>query len=131
MSLKRILENQLHLHDEGNPAWGMSGEYSGGYADQEAKDIARLVEAYKDVKPKTKEKMSFLKHVQEISKKYQSPKLDDIKTRIETSAMNGNKQMTLLYTLYDNNVIKWLQAEGFEVKETPDDRDGDFITIKW
>ena len=68
MSLKRILENQLHLHDEGNPAWGMSGEYGGGYGDQEAKDIARLVEVYKDVKPKIKEKMNFLKEIQLLSK---------------------------------------------------------------
>lgn len=43
----------------------------------------------------------------------------------------GKKQIILAQSLYDENAIKWLQVEGFEVKETPDDRDGNFITIKW
>ena len=129
MSLKRILENQLHLHDEGNPAWGEHTNFYDGQ--QEARDIARLAEAYKDVKPKTKEKMSFLKQVQEMSNNYKSHKIEDIKTRIQRVANMGKKQIILAQSLYDENAIKWLQAEGFEVKETPDDRDGNFITVKW
>ena len=54
-----------------------------------------------------------------------------MKTRIQTKAMTGNLQMTLDYSLYDKNVINWLKKEGFEVTETTDQRDGDFITIKW
>lgn len=35
------------------------------------------------------------------------------------------------YHKYDKNTIYWLEAEGFNVVETSDQREGDFITVKW
>ena len=75
--------------------------------------------------------MDFKKELELISESQNSPKLEDIKKRLRNVASYGKKTTTFDSDLYDDLVIKWLNAQGFEVKETQDQRQGDFIRVSW
>ena len=75
--------------------------------------------------------MDFKKELELISESQNSPKLEDIKKRLRNVASYGKKTTTFDSDLYDDLVIKWLSAQGFEVKETQDQRQGDFIRVSW
>lgn len=75
--------------------------------------------------------MDFKKELELISESQNSPKLEDIKKRLRNVASYGKNTTTFDSDLYDGLVIKWLKAEGFEVKKTQDQRGGDFIRVSW
>ena len=75
--------------------------------------------------------MNFKDELELISKSFESTKLEEIKKRLKNVASYGKTTTTFDCDLYDELVIKWLQAQGFEVKETQDQRQGDFIRVSW
>ena len=75
--------------------------------------------------------MNFKEELQTLSENHNSPKLEHVKSILKKVASNGEKTTTLDSQFYDIWVIKWLIAQGFDVKETLDQREGDFIRIKW
>lgn len=118
--LKRILDNQLHLHDEGNPAWGMSGNPY-GYKSQEEKDIERFAEFAQSLsssnsKGPLPESKNFADELKEMSNKFVSPKLEGVKRVLKSAATQGNKEVSLAANQIDDYVIKWLEKEGLKVK---------------
>lgn len=134
MSVKRILENQLHLHDEGNPAWGEHTNFYDGQ--QEARDIARLAEAHKDVKPNPYRfpPKNFCEELKELSKAFVSPKLEEVKRILLDKAALGLKEATLKANEIDTYTTKWLKEQGVIVKENwSGTREDGYSTveIKW
>lgn len=132
MSVKRILENQLHLHDEGNPAWGMSG----GYGDHKARDIHRIAEVHKYVKPITYKSApkNFCEELKELSAGFVSPKLDEVKRILREKAASGLREVTLRANEVDTYTTKWLKEQGIMVKENwSGTREDGYSTveIKW
>jgi len=75
--------------------------------------------------------MDFIKELQIISESQNSPKLEEIKRRLKNVASYGKRETTFDSDLYDELVVKWLKAQGFDVKETLDQRQGDFIRVSW
>lgn len=75
--------------------------------------------------------MSFKEQLNLLSHNYKSRKLNYIKTALKEAALDGRRSATFNCTLYDESVINWLKAQGLTVKETLDQRDGDFITVSW
>lgn len=121
MSVKRILENQLHLHDEGNPAWGMSGLPSNFSEKLVRKDIVN--------KPKT-----FIEELKGLNEQYVSPKLEDVKAKLRLQAKSGNKMVTFKSDDIDLYVVKWLKDEGLTVEDSwsgSRDDGHSIVIIKW
>lgn len=83
------------------------------------------------IKNKELKEMNFKEELQTLSENYNSPKLENIKNILKKSASNGERTITIDSNLYDKYVINWLEAQGFGVKETLDQRDGDFIRVSW
>lgn len=75
--------------------------------------------------------MDFIKELQIISESQNHPKLEEIKRRLKNVASYGKRETTFDLDLYDELVVKWLKAQGFDVKETLDQRQGDFIRVSW
>lgn len=121
MFLKRILEKQLELNDEGNPAWGENTNYYNGKIEE--KDIYNL---------SNKGSMSFIEQIRVLSNSHSTEKLIVLKSKIEEKARTSTeRKIKFNDNLYDSNVIESLRQEGFNVIETNDARDGDFITVSW
>lgn len=122
MFLKRILEKQLELNDEGNPAWGENTGYYDGK--QEDRDITRFTEAYNQ---SNNNKTTFIEQVRALSNSHSVDKLVSIKSKIKDKARISTERKTRFnFNLYDSNVIELLIQEGFNVVE-----EGDFITVSW
>ena len=75
--------------------------------------------------------MDFKKELIFIAESQNSPKLEEIKKRLRNVASYGKTTTTFDSEFYDDIVVKWLITEGFEVKETQDQRQGDFIRVSW
>ena len=75
--------------------------------------------------------MNFKEELQTLSENHNSPKLENVKSILKKVASNGEKTTTLDSNLYDKWVVNWLKAQGFEVKETLDKRQGDFLRVCW
>ena len=75
--------------------------------------------------------MNFKEELQTLSENHNSPKLEHVKGILKKVASNGEKTTTLDSNLYDKWVVNWLTCQGLDVKETFDQRDGDFIRVKW
>jgi hypothetical protein len=54
-----------------------------------------------------------------------------VKRILKKAASDGEKTTTIDSNLYDKWVVNWLKAQGFEVKETLDQRQGDFLRVSW
>jgi hypothetical protein len=75
--------------------------------------------------------MNFKEELQTLSENHNSPKLEYVKSILKKVASNDEKTTTLDSNLYDEWVVNWLKAQGFEVKETLDQRQGDFLRVSW
>jgi hypothetical protein len=98
--LKRILNNQLHLHDEGNPAWGVSGAYK---------------------RPEGKELPTFKEQLQKATKDFVSSKLDKVKTMLYKASKDGQDNAVIHPSDIDDFTIKWLENEGLTVEKMTSD----------
>ena len=75
--------------------------------------------------------MTFKEELESLTVNYKSPKLEYVKLKLKQTASGGERTMTFDSKFYDNHVIRWLQTQGLEVKETFDQREGDFIRVSW
>lgn len=75
--------------------------------------------------------MDFKKEIQALTEAYSSSKLSEVKRVMKRAATNGMNQTVLASHLYDGWMIQWLKGQGFQVKETHDQREGDFLTVSW
>lgn len=75
--------------------------------------------------------MNFKEELQILSGNHDSPKLKHVKSILKKVASNGERTTTLDSDLYDKRVVNWLKAQGFEVTETIDHRQGDFLRVSW
>jgi hypothetical protein len=75
--------------------------------------------------------MNFKEELQTLKKNHNSPKLENVKSILKKKASNGENNTTLDSNLYDRWVVNWLKAQGFKVKETLDQREGDFLRVTW
>ena len=76
-------------------------------------------------------KMNFKEELQTLSENHNSPKLEHVKNILKKVASNGEKTTTLDSHLYDKWIVNWLKAQEFDVKETSDHRQGDFLRVSW
>jgi hypothetical protein len=75
--------------------------------------------------------MTFKEELESLTVNYNSPKLEDVKRKLKQTASDGKRTMTIDSKFYDTHVIRWLNSQGLEVKETFDQREGDFIRVSW
>lgn len=75
--------------------------------------------------------MGFKEELQDIVGLSNSPKLDNVKLILKKVAASGKSTTTLESNIYDEWVLKWLYAEGFEIEEYSDQREGNFIRVSW
>jgi len=75
--------------------------------------------------------MNFREELKTISENYNSAKLENVKRILKKCASEGKKEAIIDSKDYDKWVINWLNAQGLTVKETLDQRDGDFIRVSW
>ena len=75
--------------------------------------------------------MNFKEELKALKENYNSSKLENVKNILINTANSGENTATLDCKLYDERVVIWLKAQGFEVKETLDQRDGDFLRVTW
>jgi|TARA_R110002124_G_scaffold41983_1_gene129514 hypothetical protein len=75
--------------------------------------------------------MNFKEELQTLKENHNSPKLENVKSILKKKASDGENTATLDSNLYDKWVVNWLKAQGFEVKETLDQRQGDFLRVTW
>ena len=75
--------------------------------------------------------MNFKEELNTMSENYNSEKIENVKRILKKSASNGKKEATIDSRDYDKWVVKWLIAQGLTVKETCDQREGDFIRVSW
>jgi hypothetical protein len=75
--------------------------------------------------------MNFKEELQTLAGNHNSPKLEHVKTILKKVASNGDKTTILDSNLYDKWVVNWLKAQGFEVVEICDQRQGDFLRVGW
>lgn len=74
--------------------------------------------------------MGFSEELKALSANYQSPKIEDVKRKLKTLASEGKRIGHI--SDYDGYVKDWLMAQvGLDVEEVYDQRDGNFLTIKW
>jgi hypothetical protein len=75
--------------------------------------------------------MTFKEELQEITKSYTPPKIDEVKGKLKLVARQGLRIAQLDNSYYDYHTIHWLRSEGFSVEETMGQRVGSYITVKW
>lgn len=75
--------------------------------------------------------MDFKKEIQALTEAYSSPKLLEVRRVMKRAATSGMNQIVLASHLYDDWIIQWLKEQGFQVEETRDQREGDFLTVSW
>jgi hypothetical protein len=75
--------------------------------------------------------MTFKEELESLTVNYNSPKLEDVKQKLKQTASNGERTITFDSKFYDKHVINWLVSQGLDVKETSDQREGDFIRVSW
>jgi hypothetical protein len=85
-------------------------------------------------------KTEFKTELQLLAWSKNSTKLELVKNKLREVAENGETIAHLsgeiIYSdsakyFCDENLIKWLELQGFEVKTVLDDRDGDYIRVSW
>lgn len=113
MLLNRILNNQLHLHDEGNPAWGMSEPYGRETKEEQTKKLMNSLMG--NTFPKTPK--NFAEELRELSNNYVSPKLDKIKNTLSITAALGDRKKNFSKSELDDYSIKWLKEQGLKVED--------------
>lgn len=119
MLLNRILNNQLHLHDEGNPAWG-----TGGIPPTIPKPNYNVVPTPKNLAETLKE----------LAEAYISPKIEEIQERLENVAKDGKYQLTVKKSELDSFTENWLKNQGITLKErwSGNQIDGETVVdLKW
>ena len=75
--------------------------------------------------------MNFKEELQTLKENHASPKLEYVKNILKKKASDGENTATLDSNLYDKWVTNWLKAQGFEVKEILDQRQGNFLRVTW
>lgn len=75
--------------------------------------------------------MNFKEELKTMSENYNSEKLENVKRILMKHASDGKKEAVIDSHYYDKWVVNWLTCQGLDVKETFDQRDGDFIRVKW
>lgn len=67
----------------------------------------------------------------QLSTKMDQAKLDKVVSILKKAASNKQRTVNISDHNYDRGIINWLEAQNLDVKETSDQRDGDFITVTW
>jgi hypothetical protein len=75
--------------------------------------------------------MNFKQELQEIVKNFKSPLLEQVKITLISAAEKGKSSIILYPSFYDQYVISWLKEQDFDVKETDDQIEGCYLTVKW
>lgn len=75
--------------------------------------------------------MNFKEELQTLSENYDSPRLEHVKSILKKVASNGERLTVLDGNLYDKWVVNWLRAQGFDLEETCDQREGNFLRVTW
>jgi len=73
---------------------------------------------------------NFLEELQTLSKNFESPKLDAVKTKLKKAASEGKTTMSMDGG-YDKWIINWLEAQGVTVIQRSDQREGSWLEISW
>jgi hypothetical protein len=75
--------------------------------------------------------MEFIDELKTLTRSHNSEKLKELKNRLRKRATDGFSDITLSDEIYDEHVILWLKIQGFVVTEISDQRQGDYLLIKW
>lgn len=75
--------------------------------------------------------MNLTERLQSLREGHLNEKVKAITSKLEAAAAKGESKANFTHHFYDEEVIKYLRAQGLKVHHVNDFRDGDFISVEW
>ena len=74
---------------------------------------------------------NFAEELKNLTEQYHSDKLRIIQGKLKLLASSGKRTATFDWVMYDTATVAWLKAQGLQVEEVEDMREGNFIRVSW